>query len=53
VQDNTQQRIIDVQLGIVLNEAQFSEFIHEKIDSGARVPIISASIPYVTLGSIF
>jgi hypothetical protein len=38
VQDNTQEGSIDVKTSIVLNEAQFPEFIHEEIDSGARCP---------------
>jgi hypothetical protein len=37
VQDNTQEGFVDLKSVIViLNEAQFSEFIHEKIDSGPR-----------------
>ena len=31
MQDNTQQGRVDVNPAIVLNEAQFLEFIHEKI----------------------
>ena len=40
VQNNTQERSVNVQPAIILilNEAQFSEFIHEKIDPGARCP---------------
>ena len=38
VQDNTQQGRVDVDAAIVLNEAQFLEFAHEKIDPGARSP---------------
>src|SRR5580693_491931 len=34
VQDNTQERLVDVDLAVVLDEAQFSEFVHEKIDPG-------------------
>ena len=29
---------MDVESAIVLNEAQFPEFVHEKIDPGARCP---------------
>src|ERR1700674_4719121 len=36
VQDNIQEGSIDVQPAIVTNEAQFPEFVHEKVDSGAR-----------------
>jgi hypothetical protein len=32
VQDNSQEGFVDVDLAVVLNEAQFPEFIHEKID---------------------
>ena len=32
VQDNTQERIVDVDLAVVLNEAPFPEFVHEQID---------------------
>jgi len=35
VQDNTQQGIVDVDLAVVFDEAQFSEFVHEKIDPWA------------------
>jgi hypothetical protein len=36
VQDNAQEGIVDLKSAIVMNEAQFPEFIHEKVDSGAR-----------------
>ena len=36
VQDNTQEGSVDVETAIVFNEAQFLEFIHEKIDPAAR-----------------
>jgi hypothetical protein len=36
VQDNTQEGIVDLNLAIVLDEAQFLEFVHEKIDPGPR-----------------
>jgi len=36
VQDNAQEGIIDVDLAVVLDEAQFPEFVHEKIDPGPR-----------------
>ena len=36
MQDNTQERFVDLKSAIVMNEAQFPEFIHEKVDSGAR-----------------
>jgi hypothetical protein len=32
VQDNTQEGIVDVNLAVVLDEPQFPEFVHEKID---------------------
>jgi hypothetical protein len=38
VQDNTQEGIVDVDLSVVLDEAQFPEFVHEEIDMGARCP---------------
>src|ERR1019366_7430367 len=38
VQDKTQEGSVDVETSVVLNEAQFPEFIHEEIDSGARCP---------------
>jgi hypothetical protein len=31
VQDNAQKRGVDVQAAVVLDEAQSSEFVHEKI----------------------
>ena len=36
VEDNTQEGIVDVDLAVVLDEAQFPEFVHEKIDPGPR-----------------
>ena len=33
VQDNTQERSVDMETAIVPNEAQFLEFIHEEIDA--------------------
>ena len=36
VQDNTQKGFVDLKSAIVMNEAQFPKFIHEKVDSGAR-----------------
>src|SRR6202165_97657 len=36
VQDNIQEGSIDVQPAIVTNEAQFPEFVHEKVASGTR-----------------
>jgi hypothetical protein len=53
VQDNIQEGRVDVQPAIVLNEAQFFEFIHEKLTLERVVPIISASIFCDTLGSTF
>jgi hypothetical protein len=37
VQDNTEKGAVDLKSAIVvLNEAEFPEFVHEKVDSGAR-----------------
>ena len=37
VQDNTEEGLVDLKSAIVvLNEAEFPEFVHEKVDSGAR-----------------
>src|SRR5258706_9620329 len=36
VQDNAQEGIIDVDLAVVLDEARFPEFVHEKIAPGPR-----------------
>jgi hypothetical protein len=36
VQDDSQEGIVDLKRAIVTNEAQFPEFIHEKIDPRAR-----------------
>jgi hypothetical protein len=36
VQDNTQEGFVDVDLAVVLDETQFPEFVHEKIDPGPR-----------------
>ena len=35
VEDNTQEGFVDLKSAVVMNEAQFPEFIHEKVDSGA------------------
>ena len=34
VQDNTEEGIVDLNLAIVFDEAQFPEFVHEEIDPG-------------------
>src|ERR1700675_1085398 len=36
VQDDTKEGRVDVETAIVSNEAQFPDFVHEKVDSGAR-----------------
>ena len=36
VKDNTPEGIVDVDLAVVLDEAQFPEFVHEKINPGPR-----------------
>jgi hypothetical protein len=36
VQDDTEEGIVDLNLAVVLDEAQFPEFVHEEIDSGPR-----------------
>src|SRR6267378_8501317 len=36
VQDNTQEGIVDVDLAVVLDESEFPEFVHEKIDPRPR-----------------
>src|SRR6202171_5692405 len=36
VQDNAQEGIVDVDLAVVLDKAQFPEFVHEKIDPRPR-----------------
>ena len=36
VEDNTQERIVDVKPAIVPDETQLLEFVHEKIDPGTR-----------------
>jgi hypothetical protein len=36
VQDNTEEGIVDLNTAVVLDEAQFPEFVHEKIDPGPR-----------------
>jgi hypothetical protein len=52
VQDDTEEGIVDLNLAVVLDKAQFPEFVHGKIDPGDRVvPIISASISCDTFGS--
>src|SRR6266478_2073675 len=38
VKDNTQEGIVDVDLAVVLDESQFPEFVHEKIDPRPRCP---------------
>src|SRR5580658_1547254 len=38
VQNNVEQRIVYVDLAIVLNEAQFPKFVHEKINARPRCP---------------
>jgi hypothetical protein len=36
VQDDTEEGIVHLNLAVVLDEAQFPEFVHEEIDSGPR-----------------
>ncbi len=36
MQDNTQEGIVDLDLAVVSNEAQFPELVHEQIDSRPR-----------------
>ena len=36
VEDNTQEGFVDLKSAIVMNEAQFPEFVHEKIDASPR-----------------
>ena len=36
VQDNTQERSIDMKSTVALDESELSEFVHEKIDPGTR-----------------
>jgi hypothetical protein len=36
VQENVQQGLVDADLAVVLDKAQFSEFVHEEIDPGPR-----------------
>ena len=36
VQDDTEEGIVDLDLAVVLDEAQFPEFVHEEIDPGPR-----------------
>jgi len=38
VQDDTQERTVDLKAAIVFDEAHFLELVHEKIESGARGP---------------
>ena len=38
MENNAQKGSVDVETAIVLNEAQFPEFIHEEINPGARRP---------------
>ena len=36
VEDDTKEGIVDVDFSVVLDEAQFSKFVHEEIDAGPR-----------------
>jgi hypothetical protein len=53
VQDDTQEGIVDVDLAIavVVDEAQFPKFVHEKMTRDRVVPIISDRVSCDTLGS--
>ena len=51
VQDNTQERSIDLKSAVVLDESELSEFVHEELTRGRVVPIISASVSCDILGS--
>src|SRR5882762_963931 len=36
VQNNTEEGAVDLKSAIVMNEAQFPELVHKKVDTGAR-----------------
>jgi len=38
VEDNTQERTMDLEATIVIDETQLSELVHEQIDLGTRGP---------------
>lgn len=38
VKDDVQQRRVNLHLAVVLDEAEFAEFVEEKTDSGTRGP---------------
>jgi hypothetical protein len=44
VQNHVQQGIMDLKFSVVFDEAQFAEFVHEKLTRDRVVPIISASV---------
>jgi hypothetical protein len=43
VQDNTEEGIVDLNLAVVFDEAQFPEFVHEKIDPGKPASRLKSS----------
>jgi hypothetical protein len=44
MQDRTQQRIVNLDVPVLVDETQLAELVHERLTRDRVVPIISASV---------
>jgi hypothetical protein len=51
VQDDGEQRAVDLGLAVVLDEAELSELVQEEIHAGRVVPIMFARVSCEILGT--
>jgi hypothetical protein len=52
MQNNVQQCGMDFDMAVVIDQPQFSELVHKKFTRERVVPIISASVSWLTFGMI-
>ena len=52
MQNDIQQRAVDFQVTVVINQAQLSKFVHEEATRPRVVPIISASVSWLIFAAM-
>jgi hypothetical protein len=52
MQDRTQQRIVNLDVPVLVDETQLAELVHERLTRDRVVPIISASVSWLMFGLI-